>query len=79
MVTFNHTTHRQCVEIEIMEDTILEDSESFYVSLTTSDPVVVVYSETSTVWIIDTNSTFEEYCRPLLMHTVLYKTKYIAS
>lgn len=66
-MTFNHATRRRCVEIEIMDDTILEDSESFYVSLSTSDPAIVVHSESSTVWIDDNDSTFEEYCRSLLM------------
>ena len=71
MLAFNRATRRQCVEIEIVEDTILEDSESFYVSLNTSDPAVVVHSESSTVRIIDNDSTFEEYCRSLFMHTGL--------
>ena len=54
-----------------MDDTILEDSESFYVSLSTSDTAIVVHSESSAVWIDDNDSTFEEYCRSLLMHTGL--------
>ena len=54
-----------------MDDTILEDIESFYVSLSTSDPAIVVQSGTSTVWINDNDSTFEEYCRSLLIYSGL--------
>ena len=71
MLTFNHATRRQCVEIEIMDDTILENIESFYVSLSTSDPAIVVQSGTSTVWINDNDSTFEEYCRSLVIYSGL--------
>lgn len=46
-------SRRQCVTIEISNDTLLEDTESFVVELASSDSAVHISQGASTVYIID--------------------------
>ena len=52
MRTFNSTTQRHCVEVEIFDDDTVESNETFTLSLTTNDPAVL-HGGFTTVTIID--------------------------
>ena len=52
-LTFNATTSSQTVTIPILEDNIVEGSETIIVTLTSSDPAAIVYPQTSSVTIVD--------------------------
>ena len=54
---------RQCVNISIAMDGIVEPAESFNVVLETSDPAVVVGTSTSQVVISDSDSKCVFSCR----------------
>ena len=47
------SSRRECVRIEITNDTLLEDTESFNVELASSDSAVRITQGVSTVYIID--------------------------
>ena len=51
--TFDRTTSRRCVDISIIDDSVLEDMESFDVIIASSDPGVVVAPSRAVVSIID--------------------------
>ena len=51
--TFDRTTSRHCVDISIIDDSVLEDMESFDVIIASSDPDVVVAPSRAVVSIID--------------------------
>ena len=55
-LTFNATTRRLCVEVEILEDDVVEGSETLTFSLSTHDPAVEMYS--SAVKIIDNDGMY---------------------
>lgn len=46
-------THRECVSILIVNDTILEDTEHFDVGVASPDSAVLITRETSRVYILD--------------------------
>ena len=47
------TNSTQCVDIEIVNDTILESSEFFNVILSSSDPDVVIENNMASIVIVD--------------------------
>ena len=51
-------TSRQCVEIFIVDDDLLESFETFSVELTTTDESVFPIRNSSTVVIVDNDSKF---------------------
>ena len=63
-----------CVQVEILDDTIVEDIESFYAILEASDPAVVFTGQApgaplpgfSRIFIIDDDSMF----RSLQLHSI---------
>ena len=54
-LTFNASTERQCVQVEILEDAIIESNETIVLFLTSSDPAVKFRGAAhhTTVWIVD--------------------------
>ena len=54
-LTFNATTRRLCVEVEILEDDVVEGNETLFFSLSTSDPAVQINNAPSAVIIIIDN------------------------
>ena len=50
---------RVCVDIPIIEDDILEDNETFVVTLTTTDDRVILQPDDGVVTIIDTSGINE--------------------
>ena len=52
-LTFNATTSSQTVTIPILEDNIVEGSETIVITLTPTDPAAIVYPQTSSVTIVD--------------------------
>ena len=52
-VVFNATVTQWYTEITIINDTLLEDDETFSVSLETNDPAVILRPDTATVTIVD--------------------------
>ena len=46
----------QCINITISRDVILEDDESFFVVLNSSEPRIILNPNTSVVTILDNNS-----------------------
>ncbi len=51
-LTFNASSDMECVDVMIVDDTVVEGEESFTVSLTTSDPDVMVENGTVVVVVI---------------------------
>ncbi len=51
-LTFNASSNMECVDVMITNDTVVEGEESFTVSLTTSDPDVMVENGTVVVVVI---------------------------
>lgn len=58
LLLFPPGTSRQCVEIFIMDDDVLESIETFSVQLTTTDESVFPIRNSSTVDIVDNDSKF---------------------
>ena len=52
-LTFNASSDMECVDVMIVDDTVVEGEESFTVSLTTSDPDVMVENGTVVVVIME--------------------------
>jgi len=52
-LTFTSATSEQCAHISILEDSILEDPENFFVHLATSDEDVKLQYNYSTITILD--------------------------
>ena len=54
-LTFNASTERPCVQVEILEDAIIETNETIFLVLTSSDPAVKFSdaAHRTTVWIVD--------------------------
>ena len=54
-LTFNGSTERQCVQVEILKDAIIETNETIVLFLTSSDPAVKFSdaAHRTTVWIVD--------------------------
>jgi len=52
-LTFTSNTPEQCAYISILEDSILEDPENFFVHLATSDEDVKLQYNYSTITILD--------------------------
>ena len=57
-LTFNATTRRLCVEVEILEDDVVERNETLFFSLSTSDPAVQIDNAPSAVIIIDNDGMY---------------------
>ena len=55
LLTFNATTRRLCVEVEILENDVVEGNETLTFSLSTSDPAVHIENAPSAVIIIIDN------------------------
>lgn len=55
-LTFIAGRTRMCTCIQITQDTELEEDEQFSVSLTTSNPIVILSTATTTVTIVDDDS-----------------------
>ena len=55
-LTFIAGRTRMCTCIQITQDTELEEDEQFSVSLTTSNPMVILSTATTTVIIVDDDS-----------------------
>ena len=53
MLTFTSGTSEQCAHISILEDSILEDPENFFVHLATSDDDVKLLYNYSAITILD--------------------------
>ena len=67
-VTFDSMTSTQCISITLVDDNLVEDTETFTVSLSSSDPAVQLGTpSTAFVSILDTSgvqcSKFT-YCSP---------------
>ena len=58
LLLFPPGTSRQCVEIFIVDDDVLESVETFSVQLTTTDESVFPIRNSSTVVIVDNDSKF---------------------
>ncbi len=57
-LVFTETPSVECLQIEIVDDGLVEDSEEFEVSVTTNDPAVDIDGVApATVTIIDTSGT----------------------
>ncbi len=54
----NLTTHTECVDVEVLEDRVLEDSEYFVVNLTSEVGSIRVYVGTISVVIADNDYIF---------------------
>ena len=52
-LTFSTTMSSQTVTIPILEDTIVEDSETIIVTLTSADPAATLNPQSATVTIVD--------------------------
>ena len=54
-LTFNGSTEKQCVQVEIFEHAIIETNETIVLFLTSSDPAVKFSdaARRTTVWIVD--------------------------
>ena len=50
---------RECFNITIIDDSIIEDTEFFRVSLTSTSNDVIVTSSLATVWITDNDGRFQ--------------------
>ena len=72
ILTFSGQVSRQCVNISIAMDGIVEPEESFNVVLETSDPAVVLNTSTAQVLITDSDSKWSNIYT-LLPH--MLKTK----
>ena len=55
-IQFNNSLARQCLDITVINDTILEFNESFFVNLDTSDSNVSIENQTATVLIENDDS-----------------------
>ena len=51
----------QCINVTISRDVILEDDESFFVVLDSSEPRIILNPNTSVVTILDDNSMLTLY------------------
>ena len=51
----------QCINITIRSDVVLEDDESFFVVLDSSEPRIILNPNTSVVTILDNNSMLTLY------------------
>lgn len=75
-LTFSAGHTRMCTCIQITQDTELEEDEQFSVSLTTSDPIVILSTPTTTVIIVDDDSrgmyksTLLSFCHTVYKLTV---------
>ena len=56
LLTFVEGTSEACTNIQITNDTVLEDNESFLLSLTTTEPRVSLNPAQGSVLIIDDDS-----------------------
>ena len=54
-LTFDPDNSRGCVSIELVDDSLLEPTEEFQVSLTTDEEQVIVSPERAVVSILDTD------------------------
>ena len=61
-VTFSEGMTRQCVMININDDDLLENSESFFVELATFQRNVILDSNQTTVNIADNDGELTIYC-----------------
>ena len=57
-MTFNATTSSQVVAIVILEDTILESSETIHVTLTSVDPAAILNPASAVITIEDNDGKF---------------------
>ena len=64
---------RMCTCIQITQDTELEEDEQFSVSLTTSNPIVILSTATTTVIIVDDDSRGMYACTKSLSSVSVYK------
>ena len=69
----------QCINITIRSDVVLEDDESFFVVLDSSEPRIILNPNTSVVTILDSNSklvlheeSLAEFVLPLFLHPCSY-------
>ena len=74
----------QCINITIRSDVILEDDESFFVVLDSSEPQIILNSNTSVVTILDSNSklvlheeSVTNFVLPLLLHPCSYTDPWV--
>ena len=58
---------RGCFDIEIIDDTIFEDTESFQVSLMNSSDMVIVTNSFATVTLADNDGKYEVHC--MIVHS----------
>ena len=70
-LTFTAGRTRVCTCIQITQDTEVEEDEQFSVSLTTSNPIIVLSTATTTVIIVDDDSRGIYICtKPLKLASV---------
>ena len=74
----------QCINITIRSDVILEDDESFFVVLDSSEPQIILNPNTSVVTILDSNSklvlheeSLTSFVLPLLLHPCSYTDPWV--
>ncbi len=56
-LVFTETPSVECLQIEIVDDGLVEDSEEFEVAVSTNDPAVDIDGVAASVTIIDTSGT----------------------
>ena len=57
-VTFSSAPDQMCITINISDDGVVEETESFVVSLISEDPAVLIMLPFATVTIIDSSGTY---------------------
>jgi len=59
VLTFNASTSLRCEQVTITDDTILENSEMFFIQLESTDPAVNITLGSAPVTILDNDSEYE--------------------
>jgi hypothetical protein len=54
-LTFSMDSDRSCVDVFLLDDDVLEDPESFFLDLTTDDPMVMLNPDRAEVIVNDTS------------------------
>ena len=81
-LTFSAGRTRVCTCIQITQDTEVEEDEQFSVSLTTSNPLIVLSTATTTVIIVDDDSRGMYICTkifPRFCHIISQQCENVVS
>ena len=76
-LTFRPAVVSQCINVSIVDDSLLESTEEFSMELSTTDLDVMLVNSLASVIIVDDDGKYNS-SKPLCSHEMMFKYKHVS-